>query len=262
MEFEKITTFAIEVALKAGEILKNGYGTLFKISSKEGKHNLVTEYDLLSEKTIIQMILENYPDHHILSEESGITGKKHPYQWIVDPLDGTVNFAHNIPMFAVSIGVQKENTMIAGVVYNPIVDELFVAEKGKGAYLNNVKLKVSSTKDLDDAFVATGFPYNIKDDPDKCIERFAGILHLGIPIRRIGAAAIDLCYVAAGRFDGFWEVGLKPWDHAAGNLMIREAGGKVSTWDLEEFTVESNKPIMASNTIIHNQIHKALHCQN
>lgn len=258
MEFSEITTHAIDIALKAGEILKKGYGTIFKISSKDGIHNLVTEYDLLSEKIIIQMILEKYPDHYILSEETGKVGMESSFKWFIDPLDGTVNFAHGIPMFAVSIGVVQNSETITGVVYNPLVGELFVTEKGKGAFLNGTKLKVSSTKLLSDAILATGFPYNLKEDPDRCIERFANIIHLGIPIRRIGVAALDLCYVAAGRFDGFWEVGLQPWDCAAGNLMIKEAGGKVSTWELEEFTILSKRPIMASNTIIHNQIHKAL----
>jgi len=258
MENSSILNHAIHIALRAGQILKRGLGTLFEINSKEGKHNLVTEYDLLSEKTIIQMIQETFPDHHILSEEEGEIEKKSDYQWVIDPLDGTVNFAHGIPMFSVSIGILKNKKPICGVVYNPIAGELFTCEKGKGAFLNGSKLYVTDTTSIDKAILATGFPYNLVEDPLRCIERFSNVLRLGIPIRRIGVASLDLCYVAAGRFDGFWEVGLQPWDCAAGKLMIEESGGKVTTWEMEEFDILSRQTIMGSNNLIHEQIYKVL----
>lgn len=258
MDTSLLTEHATKIALKVGQILKDGYGTLFEISSKEGVHNLVTEYDLLSEKIIIQMIHESFPDHHILSEEGGKFGHEHAYQWVVDPLDGTVNFAHGIPMFSVSIGVQKENETLCGVVYHPIADELFVAEKNKGAFLNGKRLEVSKTEDINKAILATGFPYNVIENPHYCIEKFSNVLKLGVPIRRIGVASLDLCYVAAGRFDGFWEESLQPWDCIAGNLMIKEANGKVTTWEMEDFDILSGKTIMGSNGLIHEQIHRVL----
>lgn len=258
MDLNTISDLAVEIALEAGEILKKGYGTLFKISSKEGKHNLVTEYDFISEKMIIKRILDKYPDHFILSEEKGKTGKKHIFKWVVDPLDGTVNFAHNIPFFAVSIGIMKDDEVFFGVVYSPMTNELFTARKGQGAFLNKKKIHVSSTSLLDKAILATGFPYNIKEDPFYCIERFSKILHLGVPIRRMGVASLDLCYVASGRFDGFWEVGLMPWDCAAGNIIIEEAGGKVTDWKMGKYDILQDMPILASNKHIHKQIYEAL----
>jgi myo-inositol-1(or 4)-monophosphatase len=249
---------AVNIALKAGKLLKRGYGTVCEISSKDGRHNLVTEYDLLSEKTIIQMIKQSYPDHHILSEECGSKGKNHAIQWIVDPLDGTVNFAHQIPMFSVSIGILKENTILGGVVYNPIAEELFFCEKGKGAFLNGERLSVSKVDHISNAILATGFPYNVIEDPLNCIDKLSKVLRLGIPIRRIGVASLDLCYVASGRFDGFWEIGLKPWDCIVGKLMIEEAKGKVTTWEMQEFGILSGDPIMGSNCFIHEQLYKVL----
>jgi myo-inositol-1(or 4)-monophosphatase len=253
-----LVNHAVKIALEAGKILKQGYGTLFKINSKDGNHDLVTEYDFLSEKRILQMIQEVFPDHHILSEEIGEIGKEHTYQWIIDPLDGTVNFAHGIPIFSISIGVIKNNECICGVVYNPITNELFVAEKGKGAFLNGSKLSVSTTTSIDKAILAAGLLYKMGEDPSSRTEHFSKILRLGIPIRRMGAASLDLCYVAAGRFDGYWDKGLYPWDCAAGNLIIEEAGGKVTTWGKEEFNIYSRKPILASNTNIHEQIYQIL----
>jgi len=258
MESSQILKEAVNIALKAGQLLKKGYGTLFEISSKEGKHNLVTEYDFLSEKLIIEMIEESFPSHQILSEEYGEKGEDHEYKWVIDPLDGTVNFAHSIPLFAVSIGVLKDNVPLCGVVYNPIAEELFYAEKNKGAIFNDTKISVSNINHLDKAILATGFPYNLAENPLRCIEKFTNVLKLGIPLRRLGVASLDLCYVAAGRFDGFWEVGLQPWDCAAGVLIIQEAGGKVTTLEMEDFDILLDKPIIGSNALLHNQMCKVL----
>jgi len=257
-DFSKITQSVIEVSLIAADILKSGYRSQFKIEKKEGKHNLVTEYDLLSEKTIISYINERFKDHTIICEEKGSVDKKSEYKWIIDPLDGTVNFAHSIPMFAVSIAVSKKDEIISAVTYNPMFEELFIAEKSKGAYLNGEKLSVTKTKKLDDAFLTTGFPYNLYENPNKCQERFFNILKLGLPIRRIGSASIDLAYVAAGRFDIFWETGLGPWDCAAGMLLIEEANGKVTNYDGSKVVLKNKNAIIGSNGYLHDEFSKFL----
>lgn len=246
-----VTLTAIEAALLAGELLKQGFGTHFSISSKEGKHNLVTEYDHKSEKAIIDFIQQEVPNSHFLAEESGQTGTKKEILWVIDPLDGTVNFAHQIPIFSVSIAAMRDGKTISGVVYQPITHELFVAELGKGAFLNGDKIKVSEVRNIHDAILATGFPYDLAKNPFHCIDHFVDILRLGIPIRRMGSAAIDLAYTAAGRFEGFFEVELGPWDVAAGKLLVEEAGGEVTSWDKSVFDIHSRKPVLASNSHIH-----------
>lgn len=249
---------AIEAALKAGEIIARGFGTVFAISSKEGKHNLVTEYDKAAEKCIMGVILGRFPNHQILAEESGFSKGKEEVTWIVDPLDGTVNFAHNIPVFSVSIAAAVEGKVVCGVVFQPLLHELFVAEAGKGAYLNGSKISVTSTNSLEKAFLATGFPYNVHENPMNCIESFAQLTRLGIPIRRLGSAALDLSYVAAGRFDGYWEVSLEPWDFAAGKLLIEEAGGKVTGYDGSKKEILAAGPILSSNGVLHPKLIKEL----
>ena len=206
---------------------------------------------------IKSMILDAFPSHAILAEESGSEGKN-PVEWIVDPLDGTVNFAHSIPIFSVSIGVAVEGKLVTGVVFAPMLNELFIAQEGQGAYLNDVRLKVTATDTLDAAFIATGFPYNVDENPLHCIDAFTHMTKLGIPTRRLGSAAIDLAYVAAGRFDGFWEVSLEPWDIAAGKLLVQEAGGKVSQYDGSERDVFNSKTVLASNGHLHDHMIKEL----
>ncbi|MDP1608067.1 MAG: inositol monophosphatase family protein [Chlamydiales bacterium] len=247
-----ITLAAIEAALQAGTLLRQGFGSDFSIQSKEGIHNLVTEYDHRSEKMIIDFLRGETPHAHFLAEESGLSkGKDGGLTWIIDPLDGTVNFAHKIPMFSVSIAAERNGEVISGVVYHPLVHELFVAEKGKGSFLNGQKLGVSKVGTLEEAILATGFPYNLIENPLQCIEHFVDILKLGIPIRRLGAATLDLAYTAAGRVEGFFEVSLAPWDCAAGKLLVEEAGGKVTCWDKSPFDIHSRSPILASNGVIH-----------
>jgi len=247
-----ITLIAIEAALLAGEILRQGFGTQFSISSKAGVHNLVTEYDHRSEKAILDFIRQNVPQSQFLAEESGSTGPTtNEWLWIVDPLDGTVNFAHQIPVFSVSIAAEKNGEVFCGVVFQPITHELFVAEKGKGSFLNGQKIRVSPIETLNKSILATGFPYNLSENPYHCIDHFVDILKLGIPIRRLGSAAIDLSYTAAGRVEGFFEVELGPWDCAAGKLLVEEAGGKVTSWSNQPFDIRSRGPIFASNGRIH-----------
>jgi len=241
--------------MAAGALLREGFGRKFSIQHKEGIHNLVTEYDYKSEKLIIDFLSKHAPGSQFLAEESGKSGEKTaPLLWIIDPLDGTVNFAHRLPMFAVSIGLEKEGHLFCGVVYHPITQELFVAERGKGAFLNGDPLSVSPTKQLKESILATGFPYNLAENPYHCIEHFLQILKAGIPIRRFGAAAIDFAYIAAGRFDGFLEVSLAAWDCAAGKLLIEEAGGKLSGWDGAPFDLRSKDPVLATNGHIHTQV--------
>lgn len=246
-----ITLIAIEAALLAGDLLRQGFGTHFSISSKEGRHNLVTEYDHRSEKLIIDFLRKASPNSYFLAEESGATGEKKGTFWIIDPLDGTVNFAHQIPIFAVSIAAVQEGKTVSGVVFQPMTHELFVAEIGKGAFLNGKRLKVSDVRDIENAMLATGFPYDVAKNPSHCIEHFVDILKLGIPVRRMGSAAIDLAYTAAGRFEGFFEVELRSWDVAAGKLLVEEAGGQVTTWDKSPFDIHTSANLFASNGHIH-----------
>ncbi len=249
------TTTAIGAALEAGEHLKKGFGTHFGISSKEGKQNLVTDYDYLCQDLIIKRIRHHFPSHHVLAEENPDMDVSHKeVTWIVDPLDGTVNFAKSIPFFAVSIAVSIAGEIVVGVVYNPLSAELFVAQKGKGALLNGQLLSVSKIKQFEEAFVATGFPYNVARNPLHCIDCFAHMAKLGVPLRRLGAAALDLAYVAAGRFDAFWEVGLHPWDMAAGKLLIEEAGGQVSDYEGAPHRVFGYLPLVATNGHLHDQL--------
>ena len=257
--FSDLTLLAIEAATAAGEMLRSGFGTHFSIASKEGKHNLVTEYDHKAEKAIIEQLRRKAPGSRFLAEESGESGAPGGLLWIIDPLDGTVNFAHQIPMFSVSIALEKEGKLVSGVVFQPMLQELFVAEKGKGAFLNGHPIRVSATEKLPQSILATGFPYNIEDNPSHCIDHFTDVLKLGIPIRRFGSAAIDLAYTASGRFDGFFEVGLSPWDCAAGVLLVEEAGGQVSAWDQSPFSLHEKRPILATNGKIHAQAAHLLH---
>lgn len=246
------TALAIEAALSSGDLLREGFGTSFSIQSKPGKQNLVTEYDKRSERNIIDLILKAFPDHNILAEESGESqSKPSPYTWIIDPLDGTVNFAHGVPVFCISIALACKSEIISGVVYHPIHRELYVAEKGKGAQLNQVPIAVSKTTHLESSLMATGFPYDVDKNPHHCLEHFTELQARGIPIRRFGAAALDLCYVAAGRFDGYWEVSLHPWDMAAGKLIVEEAGGKVTHYDGTPHAIFCQETILATNGKIH-----------
>jgi myo-inositol-1(or 4)-monophosphatase len=250
---------AVQAALKSGKILKEGFGTHFKISNKEGRNNLVTEYDHLSEKTIIEHINQNYPDHTFLAEESGETGLDKPgvVRWIVDPLDGTVNFAHSLPIFSISIAAELDGEILCGVVYHPMLDELFTAAKGKGAFLNGNPIQVSTTEYLYSSFLVTGFPYNVDKNPSNCVDTFVSIIKSGIPVRRLGSAALDLAYVAAGRFDGFWEINLNPWDVAAGILLVREAGGLVTQYNKAPYNL-MDKSILATNGRVHDESSQTL----
>ena len=208
----------------------------FTVSNKEGINNRVTEADHASEKAIFDIIKKEFPDHNILSEESGEIIQESSYKWIIDPIDGTVNFAHGIPLCCVSIAVEKNGEVILGVVYNPTLNELFFAEKEKGSTLNDKKIKVSQKQNVITACLVTGFPYTYLDVPNGPLQIFEKLIRKGIPVRRLGSAATDLCWVAAGRFDGFYEHKLEAWDSAAGYLIVEEAGGQVTDFKGNKFS--------------------------
>ena len=247
-----LSSVAIQAAMNAGSLLHRGFGTDFKISSKSGVQNLVTEYDKAAEALIIAAIHKQFPDHMILAEESGESRHtSSAVTWIVDPLDGTVNFAHGLPIFSVSIAAAIHGQVVAGVVFQPMTNELFTAELGKGAYLNGKQIFVSKVNRFESALMSTGFPYNVDQDPMHCVEKFAQMQLKGVPIRRLGSAALDLSYVAAGRCDAFWEVGLNSWDMAAGMLLVLEAGGKVTHWDGSAHRILGYDSCLASNGLLH-----------
>ena len=224
-----------------------------QVSHKEGINNLVTEADHASEKAILDTIKESFPDHFILSEEVGEIVMDSQYKWIIDPIDGTINFAHGIPLCCVSIGLEHNGTMIMGAVFNPFLKEFFYAEKGKGAFLNLDQISVSSERQVIKACLVTGFPYTYLDSPNGPLESFDRFIRAGIPVRRLGSAAIDLCWVAAGRFDGFYEHKLNAWDSAAGFLIVEEAGGKVTDYKGDYYS-PYQPHILATNGHIHDEM--------
>lgn len=248
---------AIEAALKAGAILEKGLGTSFEVIEKTNPQNLVTSLDKASEDAIIAFIKAQFPNHQFLAEESS---QLHHFDndnvlWIIDPLDGTMNYVHSIPIFAISIAAYAENEVKVGVIYQPITHELFVAEKGRGAYLNGTKLHVSSITEIDKAIIATGFPYDLEEIYIPYIEN---LLKAGNPIRILGSAALNLAYIASGRFDVYWGSNLYPWDIAAGKLIVEEAGGTVTHYDGNPHQIFRNRTIAASNTYLHPEALKKL----
>lgn len=240
-----------------GAQMQHYFNGRFTISSKSNVNDLVTEADHAAEKAIIETIQTNYPDHFILSEETGEVKSASEYKWIIDPIDGTINFANGIPICCVSIGLEKAGEIIMGAVYNPFMNELFVAEKGMGATLNNQKIKVSTKTSVGNSCLVTGFPYTYIDVENGPLEIFSTLIKKAIPVRRLGSAAIDLCWVAAGRFDGYFEHHLQTWDSAAGFLMVMEAGGKVTDYSGKEFSVYQ-KQILATNGLIHEELREII----
>lgn len=250
--------FAIQTARDAGRILAERFGRKIEISNKS-EIDLVTESDLAAERLIIDRIKTYYPRHSILAEESGASNpdeNQSGWRWIVDPLDGTTNYAHGYPCFCVSIALENQGRLEIGVVYDPLRDEMFAAERGQGASLNGRRITVSQTRSLGSALLCTGFPYDVRER-NEFARHFASFIMHAQGVRRDGAAALDLAYVAAGRFDGFWEEGLKPWDVAAGALIIEEAGGRISNYLGGPLDIH-NPPIVASNGLIHDQMREVL----
>jgi len=240
---------ALQAALDGGRVLMQKFGGALNIVHK-GAVDLVTEADRRAEEAIVAILRGTFPCHDILAEEKDWGRRDSPYRWIIDPLDGTTNFAHGFPWFAVSIALEADGEVVLGVVHNPFHRETFIAEKGKGAFLNDVELKVSSTGDLGESLLATGFPYDRKDSPVNNYDHFVHFQQAAQACRRPGAASLDLAYVAAGRLDGYWEMKLKPWDMAAGKLLVAEAGGTVSDFDGEALNIYGRE-CLASNGRIH-----------
>ena len=248
---------AVEAALAAGKILRERKDSIGKVSYKEF-YDPVTEIDLLCEKTIIDRIKQTFPGHDILAEESGTArGSSSPSKWVIDPLDGTLNFSHGYPCYCVSIGLEHEGQLEVGVVYNPCLDELFVAERGKGATLNSKPIKVSTVPILRESLLVTGFHPKVINSLDDNLDHFCRLMKLCQAVRRPGSAAMDLVYTAMGRFEGFWELKLCPWDVAAGALIATEAGATLSKFDGTPATIYDEE-ILVSNGLVHQEMVDAL----
>jgi myo-inositol-1(or 4)-monophosphatase len=243
----------IQISKEAGEIIRNGFKQNVSVEFKTNESNLVTEIDKKSETLIIDFIKKKYPTHNIISEESGTHKSSSEYVWVIDPLDGTTNFAHGLPIFSISIGLQKNNKTIAGVVYDVMRNKLYTAEVGAGSFCDDSKLKVSDELNLERSLLVTGFPYNISENPNNAVEKFGAFIKKARAVRRLGSAAIDFCYVAEGVFEGFWEVSLNPWDICAGKLIVEEAGGIVTNFEGSAIDINSIQ-ILASNGKIHQKM--------
>ena len=253
MNHPEMLEFAIETAKGAGNILMTHFGKISSFKRKSTDIDLLTIADTESESFILNQIKAAYPLHHIISEESVLIENNSEYRWVIDPLDGTTNFVHNLPIFAISMGLQYNKETILGVVYNPAADKCFFAEKNGGAFLNGESIHISSTNTLSNSLLVTGFPYIHDDKWEIGFDLFRELYGKTQGIRRLGAAALDFCFVAMGRFEGFWEFGLQPWDVCAGALILKEAGGKVTDWD-ESPMPFSGKRVLATNGHIHREM--------
>jgi len=242
-----------EISKIVGSYIRENFRGNFIIEQKGSDTNLVTEVDKNSEKMIIDYLKKNFPDYGIIAEESGNENSNAEYKWLIDPLDGTTNFAHGLPIFSISIGLVKGEEIIAGGIYDIMRDSIYLAEKGAGSYCNNRKIFVSKETSLRKALLVTGFPYDIASNPEKVLDRFNNVIKKSRGVRRLGSAAIDFCYVAEGAFDGYWEVFLNPWDMCAGILIVREAGGKVTNFQGKEMT-PFDKRMVASNGLLHKEL--------
>lgn len=252
IEIEKLLEVAKEAAYEAGDVQLTYFGKKKEIEHKFNEFDLVTNADKLAEEKIISTIKSFFPDHEILGEESGRQGKS-DYTWVIDPIDGTTNYAHNFPHFACSIGLLYKGEIYAGVVFDAVKNELFWAAEGTGAFLNSDSIKVSEVKSLKNSLLSTGFPYERAETLEENLDYFRRFIYKAQAIRRPGAASLDLCYLACGRIDGFWELNLSPWDTAAGVCIIREAGGKVTNFGKESFDIYT-KNILATNGFLHNEM--------
>jgi myo-inositol-1(or 4)-monophosphatase len=243
---------AIEAVIRAGQVQLSRFGTDMRVD-KKGAIDLVTEIDLQIEREFRATIAARFPDHVVLGEEFGSSGDREGtprFCWVFDPVDGTTNYAHGLPIFCSSLALEIDGEIAVGAVYDPTRRELFTAERGRGAWLNGAPIKVSSADELIDSLLVTGFHYGIHRDPEELVSLFREFITRTRAVRRLGSAALDLCYVAAGRFDGYWESKIQPWDVAAGALIVAEAGGRVSTLTGEPFRSRAGS-VLASNGRIH-----------
>lgn len=243
---------AAKAAREAGHMLKENLYASREIVYK-GEVDLVTNFDNMSQQMIYECLVENFPDHDFVAEEGLDLDKGSAFRWIFDPLDGTTNYAHRFPFFSVSIALEYHGQIICGVVYDPLRDETFSGIKGEGAFLNGRAIRVSKVDDLDKSLLATGFPYDLRESEENNIAHFNHFVTRAQAIRRCGSAALDLCYVACGRFDGFWELKLKPWDVAAAALVVLEAGGHLSDFKDRPFSIYSRETL-GTNGLIHQQM--------
>jgi len=256
MHFDDLQALAIQAVRESGKLQKEWLRKDKRIELK-GAINLVTEVDRRCEQRIIEIIKKAFPGHNILTEETPMPELPSPYRWIIDPLDGTTNYAHGYPCFCTSLALELEKEIILGAIYDPLLDELFTAQKGKGAFLNKERITVSKTDQLTNALICTGFPYDLRESRVNNLDHFNNFVMKARAIRRDGSAALDLCYVAAGRFDGFWELKLCPWDVAAGKLLVEEAGGTVTDFRGGSLDIYG-KEILATNGRIHGEMIKVL----
>ncbi|PID59646.1 MAG: inositol monophosphatase [Ignavibacteriae bacterium] len=243
----------IKIAKEAGEIIKEGFGKNLEIEFKTDVSNIVTNIDKAAEKVILNYVRKKYPNHSIIAEESGREEKSSEFTWVIDPLDGTTNFAHGLPIFSVSIGLQKNNEIIAGVIYDIMRDIIYSAELGSGCFANGKKIAVNSNNELAKSVLVTGFAYDKIDEYAEALKIFGEIISKARGVRRLGSAAIDFCYVASGVFDGFWEANLSPWDVCAGILITKEAGGNVTDFTNKPISIFSDS-FLATNGNIHNKM--------
>ncbi|PWU05562.1 MAG: inositol monophosphatase [Terriglobia bacterium] len=243
---------AVEIAREAGALLANYFERRVAFELK-GEFDLVTEADRSSEKLVVEKLRSYFPSHGIVAEEGSGGPGSSEYRWYVDPLDGTTNFAHSFPMFNVTLGLERAGEVIAGVIYDPLRQEMFTAERGGGAYLNNRRIRVSQIKRLADSLGSTGFPSR-KRSHNVNIHFYYQLAMASHGVRRTGSAALDLAYVAAGRLDFFWEFGLKPWDQAAGTLLVSEAGGCVSDMNGGPLSITGSDHVLADNAVLHNEV--------
>ncbi len=251
--------FAIQTAREAGRVLAERFGRASLSVTRKGEIDIVTEADLAAERLIVERVRSYHPRHSILAEEGGeVTRDERPseFKWIVDPLDGTTNYAHGYPCYCVSIALERAGEIVLGVVHDPPRDETFAAERGAGATLNGRTIRVSNVEELNRALVCTGFPYDVRER-EGFARHFRNFVMHAQGVRRDGAAALDLAYVACGRFDGFWEEGLRPWDVAAGKLLIEEAGGRITHYDDTPFRIYE-PPVVASNGLVHGEMLRVL----
>jgi len=249
MDFDQVKEVGAHAASRAGEVLRSFHSGALRVH-KKGAIDLVTDADTASEKVILETIRSAFPDHDILAEESGRVAGREDCRWVIDPLDGTTNFAHGLDQYAVSIAFALAGEVVVGLVLVPASGELYAAVKGRGATLNDRPIQVSRQASLPDSLLVTGFPYDLKERMETLMPRFSNCLRATQGVRRLGAAALDLCYVACGRFEGFWEENLQPWDTAAGALIVTESGGQVTDFSDRPFSMEM-KEILATNGLIH-----------
>ena len=252
MDIDRVKRVGTAAAYKGANVLKSKLGKLSTVT-KKGRIDLVTEADTESEHVIIETIRSAFPHHSILAEESGLEGGSSDHRWIIDPLDGTTNFAHGLNLFCVSIAYTVKSDIMWGIVLSPLTEELFIAQSEKGAFLNNHPIRVSKEQSVSDSLLVTGFPYETDRRLTPIFARFVNCTKAAQGVRRLGSAALDLCYVACGRFAGYWEQYLKPWDTAAGVLIVKEAGGIITDFSSNPYTVDNNQ-LLATNGKIHTEM--------